>query len=55
MPDLDGAVLAAGDDHWELRVEADCAHIVAMALQRLHAGLGLVVPHLGQLVVSPTD
>ena len=55
VPEFDGAVLRAGDDDGELRVEADSADVVPVALQRLHAGLGLVVPHLGHLVVCPGD
>ena len=30
------------------------AHIVGVALQGLHASLGLVVPDLDQLIVCPT-
>ena len=36
-------------------MEADSRHIVAMTLKGLDTGLGLVVPYLGQLVISPTD
>ncbi len=54
VPDLDHTVLGARDDDGQLRVEAHGAHVVRVALQRLHARLGLVVPHLGQLVVRAT-
>ena len=47
VPDLDHAILGACDDDGQLRVEAHSADIVPMALQRLHACLCLVVPHLG--------
>ena len=40
---------------WQLWVEADIRDMVAVALQGLHTGLGLVVPNLGQLVISTTD
>ena len=51
VPELHGAVLGPCDNDGQLRVEQDGADVVPMAFQRLHAGLGLVVPHLGQFVV----
>jgi hypothetical protein len=38
------AVLGAGDEDGEARVEEDGGDVVGVALQHLHAGLGLVVP-----------
>mmetsp|Transcript_8660 Transcript_8660/g.24429 ORF Transcript_8660/g.24429 Transcript_8660/m.24429 type:complete len:357 (-) Transcript_8660:37-1107(-) len=52
VPHAHGAVLAAGDDDGQLRVEQDGGHVVPVTLQRVHAALGLVVPHLHQPVVG---
>lgn len=43
------------EDDRKLWVKADSRDVVAVALQGLHTGLGLVVPHLGQLVICTTD
>ena len=51
VPELHRAILRPCDDDGQLWVEADGADIVPMALERLDAGLRLVVPHLGQLVI----
>ena len=55
MPQLERPVLTSADDERQLRVEADGRDVVGMSLQRLDAGLGLVVPDLDQLVVSAGD
>ena len=34
------------EDEWQLRVEANGGDVVSVALQRLDARLGLVIPHL---------
>ena len=52
MPQLDSAVLRASGNERQLRVEADGGDVVAVAVQGLNAGLGLVVPNLNQAVVG---
>lgn len=44
MPDAHGAVLGAGDEDGEARVEEHGGDVVGVTLQHLHARLGLVVP-----------
>mmetsp|Transcript_46336 Transcript_46336/g.148398 ORF Transcript_46336/g.148398 Transcript_46336/m.148398 type:complete len:371 (-) Transcript_46336:1547-2659(-) len=55
VPHLDRAVLGAGHDDGELRVKGHARHVVGVALEGLHALLGLVVPDLDQLVVRARD
>jgi len=50
-----GAVLGAREQHGQPRVEADGHHVVRVPLQRLHAGLRLVVPHLDRAVVRARE
>lgn len=45
-----GAVLGARNDNGQLRVEAHGRDVVGVALERLHARLGLVVPNLDRAV-----
>jgi hypothetical protein len=51
----DGAVFGAGDDERQGGVEAGDRHVVGVALQGLHAGLVLVVPHLEQPVAQEEE
>ena len=55
MPQAHGAILRPRHDDGELRMKAHAADIVGVALQRLHARLGLVVPHLGQAVICSAE
>mmetsp|Transcript_12328 Transcript_12328/g.40502 ORF Transcript_12328/g.40502 Transcript_12328/m.40502 type:complete len:453 (+) Transcript_12328:1401-2759(+) len=55
VPDAERAILRTGDDDGELRMEAHGADVVRVALQRLHARLGLVVPNLDELVIRARD
>ena len=55
MPQLDGPVLAPADDERQLGVEANRRDVVRVALERLDARLGLVVPDLDRLVVGAAD
>eukprot|EP00958_Prasinococcus_capsulatus_P026393 scaffold4781_cov339-Prasinococcus_capsulatus_cf.AAC.10 len=45
VPDPHGSVLGARHDDRKLRVEHHRGHVVRVPLERLHARLGLVVPH----------
>lgn len=51
VPHLHRAILRSCNDDGQLWVKADGADIVPMALKRLNAGLCLVIPYLGQLVI----
>ena len=51
MPQAHRTVLTGADDHRQSRVEAHAAHVVAVALERLQTGLGLVVPDFHGAVV----
>lgn len=51
-PEADGAVLSGGDDDREPLVEQHGRDVVAVPLQGLHAGLGLVVPDLHRAIVG---
>src|SRR5690348_16199478 len=55
VPNSDGAVLGAGDDDRQRRMEDGGGDVVRVTLERLHAGLVLIVPDLGQLVVAAGD
>jgi hypothetical protein len=48
VPNTDATIFGPGNDDRELGVEADDGHVVRMALQCLHAGLVLVVPHFNK-------
>lgn len=51
MPQAHRTVLTGTDDHRQPGVEAHAADVVAVALQRLQTGLGLVVPDFDGAVV----
>lgn len=44
MPDANRPVFAAGDQDGEFGVEENSSHVLGVAVERLDAGLGLVVP-----------
>mmetsp|Transcript_65615 Transcript_65615/g.136668 ORF Transcript_65615/g.136668 Transcript_65615/m.136668 type:complete len:438 (+) Transcript_65615:2-1315(+) len=55
VEDAHRPVLAAGDDHGEVRVEGDTADILRVVGERLHAVAALVVPDLDSRVVCAAD
>ena len=52
VPDANCAVLAARDDHRQLRVEEDARDVLRVALERLDARLRLVIPDADCLWVT---
>ena len=55
VPELDGAVLAAGENERQLGVKRDARDVLRVAVERLHARLVLVVPDLDESVVGARD
>ena len=52
MPDSDSPILAPRDDDRQAGVEQHRSDIMCVPLQRLHAGLGLIVPDTHLVVIS---
>ena len=52
VPETHGAILTRTDDHRQTGVEAHTADVVAVALQGLQTGFGLVVPDFDGAVIG---